>query len=913
MKLLEEVGIRFLIGIFIAVLIGFLFWYLVIHNETDRIVERSFQRFYNALDEACQSYPAKGTKDKPVEVYVEIPQKKTQNFLQQSWDNLMKLIQRGQEKSGQISPAQIIQKYAERFGDPYYKFYWETFPPEPPYTLGDIAQGNIAGTLAAFFMPWSEDLPWSSNLLFSMAFATAFLGIDFLKVQSLKNMLSKGYTSFKREATNFISKILDRLEDIKYVGEVVEVVEKAGGKLKVFLEKLSKKMSKVKDLASKVLDEFKFTAKTTLIYTGICLAISDENLQNCLVYGALGATLTTIAKIEFREHAWPKIKHHISAGLNFMKGKFKNAFSEVKDYLKETIDSFKEAAKNLFDTSSEHFKNFMNQMDILKNELEILEQMIKEMSDDEDSVMRVLNKLKEIMSKVDEAERYLEKLEAGEFKGVKVSEEEIEAMKASFSNIKNWVEKYENWYNNWYDNYKFVKEWSGLITINALDQLTEEIADTTDEAVKKVLINKGFEPDDEGKLVLDFRKTDLEKNNFAKDLKEAIESRNYAAGDRISEYEGFKIEYDENGNALRVIYNPKDENSISSLIKKYFLGYSKKFLGMLASKLNFIHDKMIDGEVVADALKELKDEIIRNDDFAERMLNALKKYGIKSKDQLIEMLDETIKKYESGENMALVVSKQSVLGKVLDELAENEKMSPRKLYDGIRTVLHEIENGNIKERDYLYGLLKGKTLRIREDIAEILTENPIGYSALRAIDMYTPLGMTYWDRYFSYYGYEGQKTPEGCQPNCEEDKICLQLGACVRQFDLPESCQKIGIRNVKLDRDSIVAADPRFYLVSPCYSKLQIYIDSSDATIFIKPILDKQKLLSEAVYCYATEGYVNTYITTFITEHILDIAANFLGPIGPIVNWFVNIGFDAIREGLMAWPYVYQLSPTLAS
>ncbi|MEM5821263.1 MAG: hypothetical protein QXP34_03005, partial [Candidatus Aenigmatarchaeota archaeon] len=398
----------------------------------------------------------------------------------------------------------------------------------------------------------------------------------------------------------------------------------------------------------------------------------------------------------------------------------------------------------------------------------------------------------------------------------------------------------------------------------------------------------------------------------AKDLKIAIESRNELIGQKITRYGDFVIEYDEQGKVKRIIYDPYDPESFTAALKEYLFGYPKKFLAYLSYSLNFIHDKLIDGNLVREALLTLKDRIEKDDAFAKKVIDAFKKYGIRDRNELLRMIDNTIKKYETGENLLLVVSKDSLLGEKLIQLENSGKLTYHDILQAFREVLFEgIEKGDKKEIERLYGLLAGKTLRIREDLAEFMTENPIGYASLRAIDLYTPLGASYWDRYFSLYGYEGQKLPQGCQTMCEEQKVCVQLGACVRQYDLPDSCKKIGIENIKLERNSIIASNPRFYLVSPCYSKLKIYINATEATIYVKPEIDKSKL-SIPNYCFATEAYINTYVSSLIGEYVASAALLFVPGIGPILSWILNIGMSFFRDGVFVWPVVYQYFPNLA-
>jgi len=890
MKLLEEVGIRFLIGIFIAALIGFLFWYLVAHNATDRTVERSFQKFYKSIDEACQK---RATKDNPVEVYIEIPQRRFENILQESWRNIVDFIK---SKTGIGGPSLPFTT----FGDPYYKFYWEIFPPEPPYELSDIAEGDVAGFLMAFFLPWSEDLPWSSNLILSMALATAFGGIDFFKVSSLKNVLSKGFSTFKWEVARRFEKLASRLEDIKVLARAVEGLETFVQKTKDFVIEIKEFVITVKDKAGNVLKELKFGAKTTLMYTGICLLTSDENLEDCLVYGALGGALTVRSKVFIQQYALPKIKSRIETYYNLLKFNIKSALQEVKDYAKKEIQSFRNIVKNIFKSDRQDYYDFLDKLNNIDERLKEVEELIKIGNYD-----GAVNKLKSISKDLEDAEKNLENLDTKEVKGIKIPEEEKEAIKVSLYSFKEYLtivaEEIE-------ENAKFAREFKGVVTIDQLDEILQKnLIFSTKIPTEKIVKERGFIIEGD-KLVLDYTQIDLDKNTFARDLKTAIEARNELVGEKLKIYDDFVIEYDDAGNVVKIIYDPENPESFTSVLKEYFVGYPKRFLSYLSSTLNFIHDKMIDGEIVKDVLKELEDEISRDPKLAEKFVKAFKKYGIEDETQLLLMIRNTIRKYESGENLVLVVDKYSLLGKKLSELSDDQ-INPQTIKQIFREVLHEgIDKGDKKEIERLYGLLRGKTLRLKEDIAEFMTENPIGYAALRVIDLYTPLGVSYWDKVFSYYGYEGQKLPQGCQPSCEEGKVCVQLGACVRQFDLPKSCQNLGIDGIKLDRPSIIAANPRFYLVSPCYAKLQIYVNQNDGNVYIKPLLDRTQ---QPNYCYASEGFINAYITSLISEYVINILTTIFT--GPLASWAINIVFTLWRETTFIWPYVYQYYPIFVS
>ncbi|MEM5828241.1 MAG: hypothetical protein QW197_01925 [Candidatus Aenigmatarchaeota archaeon] len=888
MKLLEEVGIRFLIGLFIAALIAFLFWWFVIHNETDRIVERNFIKFYNALDNACKNL---SNRDNPTTVYIEIPQRRFENVFQEAAESLKSFL-------GFNPPLPY-----STLGDPYYKFYWEKFPPEPPYEFGQ----GLLQSLAAIFIPWSEDLPWSSNLLLSMTLATFFGGIDFLKASTLKNLLSKGVGTFSFELKKFSTRVYNILKE--KLEPLVNAIEK-GEKFVLSLARKTKEyLIEIKETTIKIctktfgnekcLDNIKFASKTTVLYAGICFMISEEDLEDCLIYGALGGIVTTKAKVMFYENVWKRIVDRIKTKFYILKQDVKNSILSFVEYLSNSVKMIKDAIKN-FSKEGDELLEFENKIDEI-------EKMLEEARKDviENNIELAREKLKEAEDMIEEAEGSLNKIESKPN-----YEKDLEALRAVFNNLKTEI----NNFRSVIENFEFTSQFKGFLTINEFNSIIDSVAETSlIKPVEKILEKKGFVYSTELKrLVLDYEKINLDENEFAKDLKIAIESRNELLGQKISRYEDFFIEYDSEGKVKRIIYDPYDPESFTATIKEYLFGYPKKFLAHLSYGLNLIHDKLIDGDLVREALLTLKNRIEKDENFAQKAIEAFKKYGVTDKNELLRMVDNTIKKYESGENLVLVVSKDSLLGQRLIELEQAGKLSYSEILSAFRQVLFEgIEKGDKREIERLYGLLAGKTLRIREDLAEFMTENPIGYASLRAIDLYTPLGASYWDRYFSLYGYEGQRVPLGCQTSCDDGKVCVQLGACVRQYELPESCKKLGIENIKLERSSIIAANPRFYLVSPCYANLKIYINATEAVIYVKPEIDKSKL-SSANYCYATESYINTYVGSLIGEYAASAALLFVPGIGPILSWILNIGMSFFRDGMFVWPVVYQYFPNLA-
>ncbi|MEM0324650.1 MAG: hypothetical protein QXW35_02000 [Candidatus Aenigmatarchaeota archaeon] len=902
MKLLEEVAIRFLIGIFIASLIGFLFWWLVIHNETDRIVERNFQKFYSALDEACSR---RSTINNPTKVYVEIPQKRFQNPFEAGINWL-------KEKLGMPVPFTA-------FHDPYYNFHWEFFPPEPPYTFGQ----GIIESLAAFFIPWSEDLPWSSNLILTMAFGTFALGVDIFGIKSIKQAGTKFLSTVKNEASKFGEKILNNFDEVKIIVKAVNEIEEYTKQIGKYIIEAKGTIIKIKDISGNIIHEVKFTSKITTMYTLFCLAIEDKTLGDCFVEGVIFGVGADASKLIAKNVVFPRIKKKLEIYYSITVGKIKKGFSEFLGYVSDEIKSMKYKFTGIENIDAKLAENI--------NEINKLSDEIRELLDDAKKLVNE-GKNSEALSKLNEAKEKLKKIsEIIEDTSKKVPSEyssifflmDVEILKL-YDEIDNMIKKLPKDFIE--DNFR------SFIELNSLVKSIEELHDDIYiRSVQKVLERKGFSLEYDEKLKRTvYVLTEESNKDLFNEFKVAIEARK-VIGQKIYSYGDFKFQYDENGNLIKVIYDPFDPGSISSAIKEGLLGYPKKFLAYLEEKA-FIHNKLVDGDAVAKVLEDMKDDLQRDENLRKRLLEAFKKIGYKlDEDELIYRIDNTIRKYKSGENLVLVVEKNSELGKLFDKLPSD--ISPQDLSHYIRKSIYDaIKQGDDTELRNLYGLISGKTLRIKEDMEIFFRRGVIGYATLRAIDLYTPLGASWWDKYISYYGYEGQKIPAGCQTQCDEGKICLQLGACIRQFDLPESCQKIGIKDVKIKRNSIVASDPRFYLVSPCYAELEIFIDSSDATLYVFPKIDKNRL-NEPNYCYATENYVNWYIGTYIAQYTTRCAsavgcAILTGGLGAIdavlaclfgaasgvcgvIADLIDLTFSFLKESTFVWPTVYKTYPWL--
>ncbi|MEM0480582.1 MAG: hypothetical protein QXQ14_00100 [Candidatus Aenigmatarchaeota archaeon] len=896
MKNLSEVGIRFFIGVGIAALIGFLFWWFVIHNESDRIVERSFNKFYSALDVACNR---KASKDYPEEVYIELPQKTFANV----FDEFKRMIKLEEEKL----PLQI-------FGDPYYKFYWEFFPPEPPYDILDVTEQGIsglAGTLAAVFIPWQEDLPWSSNLLFSLATYTFFLNFDLIGAKNMRNLLEKGFFKFRQElSTRIKEEILDKLKPhLKELNEIMQGVEtlvKKLEKIEIYAAKVGEKIKITIKYIESGKEEVIWISKAAGFLTLVCLFTQNMTLEQCLTLSISSAVLLDVTKIISKEMVWPYFKRKLDKLYYQVKGEIKEFFLNAKDTISLRLKYFKEKlfSKDISDIEQE----VTEKLDSANNLLDEYRSAIENKE-----WQKAKEKLEEINKKVGEIKDLLKNL----------PDEEEYRIRAFFVNTElDLISSEINYITKKLNENEFLELLSeGIVELEevkgVLDKLPEEIADKPSEAA---LINKGFKVVENGNLYID------EGNEYFEDFKNYAEYYKQKTNKLLERLGNFRLEYDADGNLVKVIYDP--EESFSKILKQTFSEPIKKYLALLEEKA-FLHNKIIPNTVVKDFADEVINELIKKKNTDLELIAKIEKYSGMSLDQIINKLNNL--KDKMSHSFGIVVEKDTKLANILDKLGP--KANPKEVKDALREYFFEIfKQEDKKEIEMFVNLLNGKQLRIKEDLQVFFRRGAIGYSIFRYLDLNTPIGASYWDKLLSYYGYEGQKMPYGCQTECEEGKICSQLGACVRQFELPKSCQEIGIEEVRLKRDSWVAKDPRFYLVSPCYGKAQIYIE--DNKIFVEVLLDKNK---NPNYCYAYENYVNAYIASESSETIGRciiasvcavltlgtgtagaIKACLLGSAGPAIDHceliadLFGIGMLTFREGVMSWPYVYKNLPELA-
>jgi len=759
MKGMTEFQLRFLVGVVIAILIGFGIFYMYIHNAQDREVETTGYKFKEEIAAVCEDGNER-------EMDFQLPQPWTSSLK----DKVEDVLNGAKKKLGIGGPELKIPLQA--FSDPYYKIYWEQFPPEPPYYLGQ----DIPGTMASLFIPWSEDLPWSSNFFATLTLDSVFLGIDVFGIKIGKETIG--------DALKY--KIFGPLQD----SAIFNKLQGAWNALETGADATIEGTSAVIRAGKLLIREGKFVAKVTAAYTVFCLITQDKTLGECLKEGVVFGVGADVAKIILQKFAIPKLKSYLTTKIQSVK----RAFS-IK------IDDFKNA-----------------------------------LSDYTDEVMGS-NEVKAIWKRdgwvYDEVSKvWVAKREFGE---------------TAIENI-----------------------------INPLEQFANEAGN----------------PDT------------LEDITFI---------------------------YNPDGSLKEAIYNPK--GFIENLKEKILSPFKNKIAKL---EETIMSDNVWDSEAVKDISRRSKDFFEKNPEMAKEFLD-IKGINVESVDEAVRILStkfgDVIRRSDE-DLVSLVVEKNSMIDNLFVE-------------SGVATEGYLSDIINLKDKNeinWLWGFINGKTLRLKEDV-EIFSRGTFGYMLLRFQDLYTPLGATWWDKYFSYYGYETKReTPQGyCQTQCGYNMICVQLGACVRQYDLPESCVARGITSIKLRRDSLVAKDPRLYLVSPCESKLKIKLEGE--TIFIEPYMSENP--DNKNYCYATAGLVNWYIGVEAGEYLarclssalcsLTVAvgtggaseavtggSNIMSTIeaclgfGPkfssvcsVISNFVGLLIDLYRETQLVWPTVYMSRPDL--
>jgi DNA-directed RNA polymerase subunit F len=467
-----------------------------------------------------------------------------------------------------------------------------------------------------------------------------------------------------------------------------------------------------------------------------------------------------------------------------------------------------------------------------------------------------------------------------------------------------------------------------------LKELKSKFSSVTDETLGDTISSlgesnsQGWKYDKVTGKIIASSSDEVAKENIINPIEEYVSQTGYP--NRIFDKFDIVYEYDEAGHVKGIKEVIIDRKGLVDILKEKILYPIEEKLGRLSE--NVMSDKMLTSNGIEEVSSGFKQYFEKNPEKAKNFLE-IAGVKIKDSDEAVRILSTKLARIEdeaSRDVFFVVMEKDSKLEKLMSALERGE--SKTEFLEGyLDKILIEKDS---KEAKNLWNLLNGKRLRVKEDI-EIFSRGTFGYMLLRIQDLYTPLGATYWDRYFSYYGYPSLEVQKKgfCRTQCEDGKVCVQLGACVRELDLPESCVNKGITSIKLKRDSIVAKDPRFYLVSPCYAKLKVYVDGD--TIYVEPYM---KIDDKKNYCYATAHLVNWYIGSGIGSHVarcvsaslcavatageggvgvLDVISACFG-LGKgfrgacsIVSNLAGLLVDVFREGVLIYPDVYKNMPNL--
>lgn len=283
---------------------------------------------------------------------------------------------------------------------------------------------------------------------------------------------------------------------------------------------------------------------------------------------------------------------------------------------------------------------------------------------------------------------------------------------------------------------------------------------------------------------------------------------------------------------------------------------------------------------------------VLDDSTKDQIFNQMRKNGFsvgKNSEEFFKSLTGTLRD-EANAGSILLLPKDSGLATLLQEAYPPEALA--------KYTTEYLPKMSAQEAKYLYGAYRGIAYRVGEVYKESV-DPFIGYTLLRVQDMYTPLGVTYLDREASFYS----------STQCGTEELCLQMGWYVRKLPLPDSCVEKDVTQIKLSRSSVVASNPRFYLVSPCFSRLTIW--KQDDTVFVKPEIYNTpqgfEHLKDMNYCYATGTMVNTYITMEATAFGVRIGTAIAGIFIPglsLAGEVIGMIIDVAKEGIFTYPYI---------
>jgi hypothetical protein len=284
--------LKFLAGLLIAIGIGFALYIFLFENYYENIADQNFAKLYNGIKIACEEGSAK--------VNFELPQK------------------------------QILLPFTTLGEDPYFYVYYERFPPEPPYQFGK----DIPQTVEAIFIPWSEDLPWSSNLLTTATMDMLALGVDVLNIKgTVKGM--------KDTAGKVMNKVLSS-EELEELKDAVDSVENG----------LSKVYKKGKIVVEKGKLALQITAKETkylvagaAIGTIACMYFTDKTLGECAiiatgVYATIRISYKVLPKIydAINEYFTEKGIRDVLEALEGLRSEDGAMVTSINEFIEKTKD-----------------------------------------------------------------------------------------------------------------------------------------------------------------------------------------------------------------------------------------------------------------------------------------------------------------------------------------------------------------------------------------------------------------------------------------------------------------------------------------------------------------------------------------------------------------------------------------------
>ncbi|MCX6821446.1 MAG: hypothetical protein NTW30_01575 [Candidatus Aenigmarchaeota archaeon] len=762
--------VKFVIGVLLAVLVTFSLWWFFIHNEADRRAEESAVNFVNAVDMACQD----SGQTKPAKI--EMPQELQ---LADFWK--------------QLTPGGVGN-------EPYYYLFWERFPPEAPYNIGDITSGNIMGTAASIIAPWSEDLPWNSNLLMTMTVDMVGLGVNVLGTQVAGEYLGDIGTKIKN---TFLGDIAEKIQDSETFTQISAAIAK--GKDWVGMPKGYIQGGKW------VIREGLTLSAETSMYTVFCMYTFHESLGKCATYSLVAAFATDfVAKPLITKFALPAIK-----------------------------DAIKTAATKIIDRVGGG-KGYSYTMSISDQSL-------------------------------------------------------------SYGG-------------------------NSPTLYGSLDSYYTTSIDSTSQNFLVSNNDKGFisswnvDPNN-GDIIDGWMQTDTPTYEATVEY--------FGENGNPQKLDFFEAQY-ENGEPTGIRFKYKEWKES---MKAKLLNPIKNFLVEGEGKVFGHHVYTPEGgEIFSEELSNWYTDPNVNPDFdkdAKQLMDAWDPKKSYTREEAVEKLSNSIEKLNGDfKNGAMAIgSIDSDLDKVMG-LCESD---PEGCRGHIRDYLTDIHSPAFPDKNELRRLgtiaYERDYLRIGEDLKKLPSRGVLGYSLLRIQDLYTPLGATYWDKQMDYSNYGGKR--------CEDGEICLQMGFFVRKYPLPQSCIDEGVKYIKLDRGSLVAANPRFYLVSPCYAYVDVRKDGD--TVWIKPLMCPDK---DRNYCFATSGLVDWYVGIETAAYIANCvatglceAAELIGSAGilapksilGILKGCVGIGvsdecaligsairttFDFYREAFLKYPDVYSLTKT---